>query len=323
MTQAPTRLLLSHAAARNLSIQIGEALGGMPWTRVSPDETSVDFDAAFVSRDVTGLSTKHDVKPATQAFYDALLAAPSLRWVHVHSAGADRPVYVALRQRGVRITMSSFANAHVVAHSALAGILALARHLPTLIAAQREHRWTPVFASGLPRDLQGQAAVIVGWGPIGQRMGSLLQALGLRIAVARQSGLPAGEGIATVRYARLHEVLPGTDWLVLCCPLSDETHELVDGAALSRLPPTAHVINVARGDIIDEGALTAALAGGAIAGAYLDVFAHEPLPAISPLWDLPNVIVTPHCAGLSDGNEERVARMFLEELRRWGRRLDE
>ena len=182
----PLRLLLSSSAARDLSARVSEALGGASWIPVAPGDTETDFDVAFVSRDVTGLSTKHEVQPATQVFYDALLAAPSLQWVHVHSAGADRPVYVTLRERGVQVTTSSGANAPVVAVSALAGLLALARRLPLLLEAQRERRWAPLFASGVPRDLEGQSAVVVGWGPIGQQIGALLQALGLRVAVARQ-----------------------------------------------------------------------------------------------------------------------------------------
>ncbi len=315
----PLRLLLSSAAARDLSVQVSEVLGGASWVHVAPGDKGTDFDVAFVSRDVTGLSTKHEVQPATQVFYDALLAAPSLQWVHVHSAGADRPVYVALRERGVRVTTSSGANAPVVAISALSGILALARRLPLLLAAQRERRWAPLFASGVPRDLEGQSAVVVGWGPIGQRIGALLQALGLRVAVARQSPVPVRADIPTVQYKQLQQLLPQADWLVLCCPLSADTRLLVDGAALARLPARAHVVNVARGDVVDEDALIAALRSGALAGAYLDVFAHEPLPANSPLWALPNVIVTPHSAGFSDGNEKRVARMFLDNLGRWAR----
>lgn len=313
------RLLLSSAAAHNLSARISEALGGAQWTPIAPDGAAPDVDAAFISRDITGLSTKHEVQPTTQVFYDALLAAPNLRWVHVHSAGADRPVYVTLRERGVQVTTSSGANAAVVALSAVAGILALARRLPLLLAAQRERRWAPLFASGLPRDLDGQLAVVVGWGSIGQRIAVLLQTLGLRVAVARHSSAPAGKDISTVQYRQLRELLPQADWLVLCCPLSAETRHLVDGLALARLPREAHLVNVARGDILDEGALIAALRSGALAGAYLDVFAHEPLPMDSPLWALPNVIVTPHSAGFSDGNEERVARMFLDNLGRWAR----
>lgn len=315
----PLRLLLSSSAARDLSARVSDALGGATWIPVAPGDTRTDFDVAFVSRDVTGLSTKHQVQPATQVFYDALLAAPSLQWVHVHSAGADRPVYVTLAERGVRIITSSGANAPVVASSALTGILALARHLPLLLAAQRERRWAPLFASGVPRDLEGQSAVVVGWGPIGQRIGSLLQALGLRVAVARQSSVPAGADIPTVQYGQLQQLLPQADWLVLCCPLSAETRHLVDASTLARLSRGAHVVNVARGDVVDEDALNAALSSGVIAGAYLDVFAHEPLPSNSPLWAFPNVIVTPHSAGFSDGNEQRVARMFLNNLGRWAR----
>jgi len=315
----PFRLLLSSAAARTLSARVSEALGGASWTHVALGDKETDFDVAFVSRDVTGLSTKHEVQPATQVFYDALLEAPSLQWVHVHSAGADRPVYVTLRERGVQVTTSSGANAPVVAVSALAGILALARRLPLLMEAQRERRWAPLFASGVPRDLEGQSAVVVGWGPIGQRIGALLQALGLRISVARQSSLSAGAEIPTVQYKQLHQLLPQADWLGLCCPLSAKTRFLVDAAALARLPSGAHVVNVARGDVVDENALIAALSSSALAGAYLDVFAHEPLPSSSPLWALANVIVTPHSAGFSDGNQERVARMFLNNLSRWAR----
>ena len=189
--------------------------------------------------------------------------------------------------------------------------------LPLLLQAQRERRWAPLFASGVPRDFEGQSAVVVGWGPIGQRIGALLQALNVRVAAARQSSVPAGKDIATVQYRQLHQLLPQADWLVLCCPLSAETRFLVNEEALACLPRTAHVVNVARGDVVDEDALIAALRSGALAGAYLDVFVHEPLPASSPLWTLPNVIVTPHSAGFSDGNEQRVARMFLENLNRW------
>ncbi|HEY8357277.1 MAG TPA: D-2-hydroxyacid dehydrogenase, partial [Ramlibacter sp.] len=101
-------------------------------------EDGAGFDAAFISRDVTGLSTKHEVLPDTARFYAALQSSTQLRWVHTHAAGADRAVLVELRARGVLVTTSSGANASVVAHSALAGVLALARHLPQLLAAQRE-----------------------------------------------------------------------------------------------------------------------------------------------------------------------------------------
>jgi phosphoglycerate dehydrogenase-like enzyme len=112
-------------------------------------------------------------------------------------------------------------------------------------------------------------------------------------------------------------VLPRADWLALACPLTEWTRGWIDTEALARLPEGAHVLNVARGEVVDEAALVAALQDGRIAGAYLDVFEVEPLPEKSPLWTLPNVIVTPHAASISTGSRARQAEIFLENLRRW------
>lgn len=321
-TGMPLRILMSRQAADCLASQIREVLGEMRYKLVTPDTEQADMnaDVAFISRDVTGLSTKHEVQPPTQRFYDAMLASKNLRWVHTHSAGADRPIFGLLRERGVAVTTSSGANASVVAQSALAGILALARHFPLLAAAQREHRWAPLIGSGLPRDLEGQTATIVGWGPIGQTIGRFLLALGMKLIVVRQSAQAATPGARTVGFDDFKTVLPQTDWLVLACPLTPATRSLVDAQALTLLPATAHIVNVARGEVTEEEALCTALGEGRLAGAYLDVFAHEPLPAASPLWEMQNVIVTPHSAGFSDGNEARVVKMFLGNLARWTRK---
>jgi phosphoglycerate dehydrogenase-like enzyme len=314
---SPLRILMTPQAAAQTTLGLPAALGDRTHVLVNPGN---DADMAFVSRDVTGLSTKHEVLPHTRAFHDAMRHAPSLRWVHAHSAGADRPVYGELRARGVEVTTSSGANAGVVVQTALAGVLMLARQFPQLLAAQRASTWSPLMGSGLPRDLAGQTAVIVGWGPIGQGLGALLAALGLRVVSVRGSEAPAAAPAhESVSYERLHTVLPQADWLLLACPLSDRTRGLIDAAALARMPAGARLVNVSRGEVIDEPALIDALRSGTLAGAYLDVFAHEPLPADSPLWSLLNVIVTPHTAGHSDGNEARVAAIFLDNLRRWVR----
>ena len=315
--QQPLRVLVSSQARDKLAPDIARLMGARPHVLLTPDEPdAVQADIAFVSRDITGLSTKHNVLPATQQVYDLLRTGPNLRWVQIHSAGADRPVYVELRGRGVQVTTSSGANAPVVAQTALLGLLALARQWPRLLSAQREHRWAPLIATGLPRDLQGQTAVIVGWGPVGQEIGRLLGALGLDLVVVRRQ---AGEsaGLRTIATAHLRDVVPWADWLVLACPLTPETRGLVDASALALLPAHAGLVNVARGEVVDEGALIEALRQQRLGGAYLDVFATEPLATDSPLWDLPNVIATPHSAGFSDGNEDRVARMFLDNLARW------
>jgi phosphoglycerate dehydrogenase-like enzyme len=320
LNATPLRILMSREAAANLSDAVQRVLGGRAHVLVTPEQPDALLaDIAFVSRDVTGVSTKHRVLPDTQRMYDALLRAQQLQWVHIHSAGADRPVYVSLRQRGVPVATSSGSNAPVVAQTALLGLLALARHWPRLLAAQRRHEWAPLFASGLPRDLHGQTAVVVGWGPVGQEIGRLLQAIGLSLVVVRRTAAAPSPGMRTVADTDLHQVLPSADWLVLACPLTERTEGLIGARELALLPPHCGIVNVARGEVIDQDALIDALRAERILGAYLDVFAHEPLPADSPLWDMPNVIATPHSAGFSDANAERVARMFLDNLARWSR----
>jgi D-2-hydroxyacid dehydrogenase (NADP+) len=321
---APLRILLSDAARDCLGPRIANALGARPFELLSINTLATslvgDADIAFISRDVTGRSTKHELAPALQACYDTLRRAPSLQWVHIHSAGADRPVYGDLQARGVAITTSSGTNASVVAQTAIAGLLALARRFPQLMAAQRSHTWAPLIDSNgiaFARDLDGQTAVIVGWGPIGQQIGRLLTALGLRTIVVRRSAAAVDGVHQVVGFDELDEALPKADWLILACPLTDTTRGLINRRTLALLPPGAQLINVSRGEVVNEPNLIAALQSGQLAGAFLDVFAHEPLPAESPLWDLPNVIVTPHTAGHSDGHFERVAQAFVDNLVRW------
>ncbi|MDM0034167.1 D-2-hydroxyacid dehydrogenase [Variovorax sp. J22P271] len=313
---APLRILLSDAARQGAGSAIAAAAVSRGHAFVAP-QAGVDADIAFVSRDVTGLSTKHAVLPETQAFYDAMRGAHSLRWVHVHSAGADRSVYLELRARGVAISTSSGANAAVVAQTALAGLLALARRFPQLMRAQRDRSWAPLIGTGLPRDLAGQTAVIVGWGPIGRHIAAVLRLLGLRLIVVRSRSDAAAADIETRAFEEIHRALARADWLVLACPLTDRTRGLIDARALASLPHGAHLVNVARGELVDEPALVEALDEGRLGGAFLDVFAREPLPPDSPLWQLDNVIATPHSAGFSDGNEARVTELFIDNLRRW------
>lgn len=312
----PLRILCSAQEAPRLAPCL-ESLGREVLLCHPGDPQALQADVAFISRDITGRSTKFEILPDTERFYAALRAARGLQWLHVHSAGLDRDVYQEIRQRGARVTASHGASDAVVAQMAITGLLALARHLPRLMRAQQRRAWEPLLDEHLPRDLEGQRAVVVGWGGIGQRIGQLLQALGLEVAVARHGGEPAGAGIRTVRYDGLGELLPHASWLVLACPLTDATRGLVDAGMLAALPPHACLVNVARGHVVDEPALIRALQDGRLGGAFLDVFHHEPLPAASPLWDLDNVIVSPHSAGFSDGNAARVRRIFVDNLRRW------
>ncbi len=319
--QQPLRILLSRATADRLRNRIDEVLGGRPHELLVAEPTRGhahgNADVAYISREVTGSSTKHVLTESLEAFYESLRASPRLGWVHVHSAGLDRPIFPELMARGVKVTPSSGANAEPVMQTALAGLLALARHFPDFMRAQRENRWLKAGEQTMPRDLVGQKAVIVGWGVIGQRLGELLRALGLRISVVRSSARPVEGAQECVAFEDMACILGDADWLVLACPLTERTRFLVDGAMLAALPPHAGLINVARGEVVREAELVAALREGRLAGAYLDVYEHEPLAADSPLWQMPNVIATPHAAGHSDGNAARVDDIFLDFLGRW------
>ncbi len=322
MPDSPRRVMVSRQTRETHGALLDAAAAGfgVQWVLLDDQDAAAPqpVHAAFVSRDVTGLSTKHHPLEMLARCYSVLRASPDLAWVQAHSAGADRPIYPELRARGVAVSTASGANAGVVAAAALAGLLALSRRFPQLIAAQHERRWAPLVGAGpLPPDLFGQTVVLVGWGPIAQALQPHLALLGMQVIVVRRSAAPAAPGVETVSHDRLHTVLPRADWLLLACPLTAETRGLIDAAALARLPAGAHVINVARGEVLVEAALTAALQSGHLAGAYLDVFEHEPLDAASPLWGLPGVIVTPHSAGQSAGHAARVAAIFADNLGRW------
>jgi len=323
------RILLSDLAMRALSKDIARVMGPRPFECVSFEHAIAsgqrDFDCAFVSRDVTGLSTKHELGPSLKARYEVLEESTTLRWVHIHSAGADREVYVRLLAKGVQVATSSGANAEVVAQTALAGLLALSRQFPQLVHAMHERKWAPLLGSRLPPDLLGQTAMLVGWGPIAQRVAQFLSMLGLRLKVVRQQAqtdslaksFSGSSQPEMLTFETIDSALPSTDWVILMCPLTEKTRGLIDARRLRLLPPGAGLVNVSRGEVVVESDLIEALQNGNLGSAFLDVFEHEPLAQTSPLWRLPNVIVTPHSAGFSAGNEARVSQMFLDNLDSW------
>ena len=281
----------------------------------------VQFDGALISRDVTSTSTKQKIIPSTQSFYDLLLQSSDLKWVQIHSAGADRQIYLDLMKRGVTISGASGVNAPIVMQNAIAGILMLARQFPRMLKAQAERRWDPLINYPLPPDLAGQTAVIVGRGPIGESIAKVLKVLGVNTisvgfnAALKDQALTEAATPVLIHISQLKQVLPKAQWLVLACPLSNETRNLVDHSAINLLPDGACIINIARGEIICEADLISALQSEKLAGAYLDVFASEPLDVQSPLWSMDKVILTPHSAGHSAGNEPRVLELFVENLR--------
>jgi phosphoglycerate dehydrogenase-like enzyme len=324
----PLTLLLSAHALRTWGARIEACVpAGSIAFRTAEDALAADgpcdADIGFMTREVTGRSNKVMQTPELRGFEAVLRQSPKLKWLQIHPAGAERALYRELRDRGVKVTTASGATSLTVAHSTLGAVIALNRRFPLLADAQRRHAWEPRLAERSPRDLAGQCALVVGLGPIGRTIAGLLKMLGMRVVGARRTADPVDACDRTITYDRLGEALPAADWLILCCPSSTLTRGIADAAAFAAMPEGACLVNVARGDVAVEGDVIAALRGGRLAGAYLDVFEREPLDAASPLWDLPNVIVSPHTASHSQGQNEAIFGIFLDNLERWraGRRL--
>ena len=159
--------------------------------------------------------------------------------------------------------------------------------------------------------------LVLGAGAIGQEIGRLCAALGLRTTAVRRHAEPLAGFDDVIGMAQLDDALPHCDWLVLALPLNAETADIIDARRIALLPRGARIVNVARGELVDEIALTDALAAGRLAGAYLDTFTEEPLPQASPLWSLPSVWISPHNSAASLGHEDRVVDCFADEFQRW------
>jgi phosphoglycerate dehydrogenase-like enzyme len=259
-----------------------------------------------------------DDPTGSRRFYGSATRAPNLKWVHLPHVGIDDPVFGQLLDRGVRLTNVSGAMAEPIAWTAIGGLLQLARGFPFWAEGQRRHEWTQHPRGARPADLRGQRAVIVGLGAIGSEIARLAQALHLHVIGVRRSPLRPGDPVdEMVTPDSLAEVLPRADWLILAAPLTEQTRGLIDEAALDLLPSGARIVNIARGQIIDEQAMIERLRDGRLGGAYLDVFEVEPLPESSPLWSLPHVIVTPHNSEAVASTHQRLDGYFLRNLQHW------
>ena len=314
-------LLISHQlhARHGPRVTTLAARNGASGVIVLPADPAARLDDAACRRVETAFFSPDVFPDYSRQFFAALRKAPALRWLHVFNVGVDHPIYREMLARGVRLTTSAGSTAEPIAQTAIMGLLALARGLPRWLAAQRAHRWDPERKAA-PRDLRGQTAVIVGLGQIGSEIARLARVLGLRVIGVRRGARGPDDRVDELHApAALPELLGRCDWLVIACPLTDQTRGLIDAAMLARLPQGARIINIARGEIVVEAALIDALRSGHVAGAYLDVFETEPLPPDSPLWDLPNVLVTPHNSSVSSGNEQRILDIFLDNLARWQR----
>lgn len=285
------------------------------------------FDAVEPGLDTRQVATYDDlVKALPEA--DVLIAsglwkndllehAPRLKYLQSVSSGTNQYDLDGFRQRGILLASGQGVNMNAVSDHAMALILSLTRRMAVARDNQAARIWrTEQTDAALREDeIDGKTMLIVGTGHIGNRIVRLAKAFGMTvIAVRRDPSKGKGDADEIHPTADLHRLIPRADFLVLSCPLTDETRGIVDAAAISAMKPSAYFINVARGPCVDEPALIAALEQGRIAGAGLDVTTVEPLPQDSPLWAMPNVVLTPHAAGETRRYEANVIDILRRNL---------
>nr|WP_130346113.1 D-2-hydroxyacid dehydrogenase [Herbihabitans rhizosphaerae] len=249
------------------------------------------------------------------ALFDAWPHAGALRWVHAASAGVNHVLTPGVVDGDIAVTNSRGIFDEPMAEYVLGVILAFAKDLAGTVRLQAENRWKHRETERVT----GARALVVGTGPIGRAIGRRLRANGLVVTgvgrTARSGDPDLGDVVA---FADLPDALPDADYVVLAAPLTDQTRGMIDTATLARMRPTARLINVGRGPLVREDDLVTALAHRRIAGAALDVFEAEPLPADSPLWTMDNVIVSPHMSGDVIGWRHELVELFADNLARYG-----
>jgi D-2-hydroxyacid dehydrogenase (NADP+) len=256
---------------------------------------------------------------------DLLARAPKLKFIQSISAGIDQYDVAAFKARGLRLASAAGVNANAVAEHAIAMTLALNRLIHTGRDHQAKAHWRGMI-SDIPKreaEIRGKTMVIVGLGRIGQRLARFAKAFDMQVIGVKRDIATGTEGADhVVATADLHTVLPRADVLVLACPLTKDTENLIGARELALLKPSAQLINVARGKVVDEAALIAALQSGGLASAGIDVTREEPLAASSPLWALPNVLLTPHTAGETQAYEDNVIDILIANLDRLSKSRD-
>jgi len=245
----------------------------------------------------------------------------NLRWIHAPTAAVHQFLFEELVESEVVLTNSREVHGPVVAEHVMALIFALAKKIPQAAVLQQKHVWgqQAIWDGSRPREIAGATLGLIGLGSIGRRVATAASAIGMRVIAVREhveKGTP--DGVEQVfPPSGLDELLKQSDYVVVAAPLIASTERLINAARLAVMKPDSFLINVGRGAQVDETALADALRSRKIAGAALDVFEREPLPADSPLWDLDNLLITPHTAGLTEKLWHRHYELFSDNLRRY------
>ncbi|WNZ27035.1 D-2-hydroxyacid dehydrogenase [Leptolyngbya sp. NK1-12] len=255
-----------------------------------------------------------------ETLHKVLAAVPNLRWQQTPSAGVNHILTPTFLERNIILTNGAGVFAIPIAEFVLTYILYHAKKVSTLQALQAQRRWLRSASAEdeLPlQELTDATLLIIGAGGIGQAIAERARPFGMRVWGSRRRPQPLANFEKVVGMNEWQPLLAEADYVVIATPLTSETRGLVNETALKTMRPTAYLINIARGAVVDETALITALQQGWIAGAGLDTFCTEPLPPDSPFWSLPNVFVTPHCSGFSPKITERTIALFLDNLSRY------
>ncbi len=252
---------------------------------------------------------------------DQLRAATRLRWIYSITAAVDQFLFPELVASDVSICNAGRVHGPVVAEHAIAMVMALAKRVPSAVRYQDRRKWAMEAIWNerpRPREIRGSTMALVGLGSIGAEIAAMSSALKMRVLGIREHPERGAEGAHEVLgYDSLDTAIARADFVVLAAPQTARTNKLVDGRRLQLFKPNAYLVNVARGSLVDEAALVTALRTRQLAGAALDVFAEEPLPKRSPLWKMPQVLITPHTAFLTEKVWERHYALFADNLRRY------
>jgi phosphoglycerate dehydrogenase-like enzyme len=260
--------------------------------------------------------------------------APALQWIQFNYAGIDFALNEEIfKKRSLQITTLSGAAAPQVAEFALTMMLAISHKLPSILKFQMNHEWPPDrFVRFTPREIRSSTVGLIGYGSIGREIARILTPFGVKILACKKNvmqtqddgyqiaglGDPNGDLFSRLYpYQAIKSMMKECDFVVVTVPLTNETHHLIAEEELAVLKPSAYLVDVSRGGIVKNSALKAALQEKKLAGAVLDVFEQEPLPKDHPMWDTPNLIISPHIAGVSHHYNERSVNLIIENLKRY------